>query len=737
MIRVALKGLLGRKLRTALTAIAIVLGVAMVSRHVRADRLDRQGVRLDLHRRPQGLERRRSAASRRSTSSTRRGSSHRRSTTSLLPKVRGAARRRAGRGQRRRRGAADRQGRQGDRLRRRAEPRLQHRERRLAASTRSRSSTGSWPQRRRGGDRRVDGEQGALRRSATAIGVQAEGPVAEAAHLGIRHASAPSRRSAARRSPASTCRPRSSCSTSAGQLDEIAVAAKPDVTDEQLVGEVQAVLPPTAQVETGVATGARTTRPDTNELHLVPARLPARVRRDRALRRQLRDRELALDHDRAADARVRDAANVGASRRQVLTSIVIEALVDRACSPRWSGSALGVAAREGPLRALRRRRLHAAEQRPHPRADDGRDRARCGHHRHAASRACGLRSARPACHRSRPCARARRLPESRFARFLTLGIDPPDRRSASRLCSWSLFGPGLSTTGVARLDGHRRAADLPRRRAARGTPRTPARDRRSAGPRRSWAAPPGRSRATTLSATRSATASTASALMIGLALVTLVTLLAAGIIDHLPRRGRRRSGSNADYAVTAQNNFSPIPVSVARDAAARRPASDAVGSVSAGQAAAFGEACSTPPPSTPTAAQDVLARLEGRLRRGAGPTSATTAPSSTTGYARRPRPEGRLDVSTDLRQRRIRRTSACKGIFEPPIGRLAVRPGHDLGQHVGSLQRPARSNLYSFVIMQRRRDGREPGRARPDARGTSRTRRCRRGRSSSTTRSPG
>src|SRR5947208_15006217 len=31
MIRVALKGLLGRKLRTSLTALAIVLGVAMVS----------------------------------------------------------------------------------------------------------------------------------------------------------------------------------------------------------------------------------------------------------------------------------------------------------------------------------------------------------------------------------------------------------------------------------------------------------------------------------------------------------------------------------------------------------------------------------------------------------------------------------------------------------------------------------------------------------------------------------
>ena len=44
---------------------------------------------------------------------------------------------------------------------------------------------------------------------------------------------------------------------------------------------------------------------------------------------------------------------------------------------------------------------------------------------------------------------------------------------------------------------------------------------------------------------------------------------------------------NADYALTAQNNFSPIPVSVAA-AAAKAPGVDAVGSVRAGQAKAFG-----------------------------------------------------------------------------------------------------------------------------------------------------
>ena len=49
--RFALKGLLGRKLRTALTALAIVLGVAMISGTLRPHRLDRHGLRHDLHRR--------------------------------------------------------------------------------------------------------------------------------------------------------------------------------------------------------------------------------------------------------------------------------------------------------------------------------------------------------------------------------------------------------------------------------------------------------------------------------------------------------------------------------------------------------------------------------------------------------------------------------------------------------------------------------------------------------------
>ena len=81
------------------------------------------------------------------------------------------------------------------------------------------------------------------------------------------------------------------------------------------------------------------------------------------------------------------------------------------------------------------------------------------------------------------------------------------------------------------------------------------------------------------------TASTAAALMIGLALVTLVATLAAGIIgtfnsavDDLAR--------GEFYAITAQNNFSPIPVS-ASEAVAKTPGVETVASVRAGEMSVF------------------------------------------------------------------------------------------------------------------------------------------------------
>ena len=82
------------------------------------------------------------------------------------------------------------------------------------------------------------------------------------------------------------------------------------------------------------------------------------------------------------------------------------------------------------------------------------------------------------------------------------------------------------------------------------------------------------------------TASTAAALMIGLALVTLVATLAAGIIK--PFEDAVNKIFTSDYAITAQNNFDPIPVSVAK-AAASTPGIDAIASVRGGDGRAFGK----------------------------------------------------------------------------------------------------------------------------------------------------
>ncbi len=81
------------------------------------------------------------------------------------------------------------------------------------------------------------------------------------------------------------------------------------------------------------------------------------------------------------------------------------------------------------------------------------------------------------------------------------------------------------------------------------------------------------------------TASTASALMIGLALVTLLAMLSAGIISNF--KGAVDQLFTGDYAITAQNNNAPIPIA-AGQAATRAPGVTAVGDVRAGQGRVFG-----------------------------------------------------------------------------------------------------------------------------------------------------
>jgi putative ABC transport system permease protein len=82
------------------------------------------------------------------------------------------------------------------------------------------------------------------------------------------------------------------------------------------------------------------------------------------------------------------------------------------------------------------------------------------------------------------------------------------------------------------------------------------------------------------------TASTAAALMIGLALVTLVATLATSIIETF-NSAVDDLARGEFYAITAQNNFSPIPIS-AGEAVAKTPGLESIANVRAGDMSIYG-----------------------------------------------------------------------------------------------------------------------------------------------------
>ncbi len=105
-----------------------------------------------------------------------------------------------------------------------------------------------------------------------------------------------------------------------GQYDAISVAAKEGTSEEDLVSAIQAVLPDgvtaqTATVETEEA------QDEIGQFTSIIRYFLLDVRRHRALRRRVRHLQHLLDHRRAADTRVRDSADdrrlapAGARRR--------------------------------------------------------------------------------------------------------------------------------------------------------------------------------------------------------------------------------------------------------------------------------------------------------------------------------------------------------------------------------------------------------------------------------------
>ena len=86
-----------------------------------------------------------------------------------------------------------------------------------------------------------------------------------------------------------------------GQLDQIRISAKPGVSSEALVAQVKTILPKDTQVKTGTAQAASDAS-DTTDFLSVLQKVLLGIRPRRAVRRRLRDRQLSLDHDRATHA---------------------------------------------------------------------------------------------------------------------------------------------------------------------------------------------------------------------------------------------------------------------------------------------------------------------------------------------------------------------------------------------------------------------------------------------------
>jgi putative ABC transport system permease protein len=367
-----------------------------------------------------------------------------------------------------------------------------------------------------------------------------------------------------------------------GRLDEIAVSSGPNVSPEQLLTAIESVLPETAQVRTG-ASQAEEESSETNEFIgflqtflLVFAGIALFVgsfviANSLGITIAQRTREFAT------------IRTIGASRRQVLGSIVLEALVIGILAS-VAGLFLGL--------GLAKLLFWLFELLDFTLPNTG---LVFQQRTVVVALLVGtvvtlLASLRPAIRATRvpPIAAVREgatIPESRLARFRTLGAFVLTGLGFAFLLL-GLFLPDLDTGPLLALLGGgalfvffgfallaarfiRPVAGVLGWPATRigGAAGVLARDNARRNPQR--------------------TASTAAALMIGLALVTLVAVLAAGITSTF-RGSVEELWEDADYAITAQNNFSPIPAAVA-ESLDEVSGVVGVGNVRTGDAAAFGD----------------------------------------------------------------------------------------------------------------------------------------------------
>jgi putative ABC transport system permease protein len=473
-----------------------------------------------------------------------------------------------------------------------------------------------------------------------------------------------------------------------GRLDQIAVARKSGFSEATLLSQVRELLPTTAQVRTGTAQ-AQEDQKDTNSfISFLRDFLLAFggialfvgsfvIANSLSITIAQRTRELAT------------MRTLGASRRQVLGSIVVEALVMGVLAS-VTGLFLGL----GLAKLLFK--LFDAVGFTLPNSGIIFPASTVIVSLVAGIVVTVLASLRPAMRATRvpPIAAVREgasLPQSRFARFRTLGSTVLTLGGFGALL-WGLFGPDLGTKqvliwmglgalgiffGVSLLSVRfiRPLAGMlgwPAKRIG-GAAGALARDNSRRNPQR--------------------TASTAAALMIGLALVTLVAVLAAGITSSF-RGAVDKLWQDADYAITAQNNFSPIPPAAA-NAAAQAPGVEAVGNVRTGQAAAFGKSFFA---TAVNPAASSMFNLD--WTAGSRSTIATLGADGAfvdKSYAKK----HALHVGSPIRltfASGTGKTFVLKGIFDPPPGGSPFG-SVTISQAAWDASNENPQNLYSFVRM--------------------------------------
>jgi putative ABC transport system permease protein len=366
-----------------------------------------------------------------------------------------------------------------------------------------------------------------------------------------------------------------------GKLDSISIAARHGYTPAQVLGEVRPLLPKNAQARTGEAQAQKQTERTNGFLSIFQDFLLAFagvalfvgsfvIANTLSITIAQRTRELAT------------LRTLGATRRQVLRSVLLEAFVIGLLA-----SVVGLFLGLGLAKLLNS--LFVSFGIDLPQASTV-----FATRTIVVSLVVGvgitvLAALRPAIRATRvpPIAAVREgalLPPSRFARFSTLAAGLTIG-GAVALMLVGLFVSSLSSTarllaigvGAAALFvgvGMLAKTLVPPLAAMLGWPST------------KIAGTAGRLARANAIRNPARTASTASALMIGLALVTLVAVLAAGLKSTFGHAVDE--AFHADYALTATDNFSPISTASA-EALAKVPGVRVVSGVRAGSGSAFGE----------------------------------------------------------------------------------------------------------------------------------------------------